>query len=185
MCCGLQTSSFTPHCQSPAGTSGHPVMDYYPTRVRGGGGVILPVASCYRNQSYTTGGLSPTLPLPRLPYNWSSPPVISPLFPWLVSVFSLFYRPTSPEGVESVLSENDDHYDEETRRVRRLVANRPWNQKLLLPFSHVPPSLRKFRCICNELIVQKLAIQRTPICPFCSRFTLANILSEQENFGTS
>ena len=34
----------------------------------------------------------------------------------------LLCRPKSPEGVESVPSENDDHYDEETRRVKQLFS---------------------------------------------------------------
>lgn len=38
------------------------------------------------------------------------------IFPY-VAMLALFYRPTSPEGVESVVSENDDRYNEETRRV--------------------------------------------------------------------
>ena len=36
----------------------------------------------------------------------------------LTFLFILYiFRPTTPEGVESVLSENDDQYEEETRRV--------------------------------------------------------------------
>ena len=46
----------------------------------------------------------------------------------LTFVFILYvFRPTTPEGVESVLSENDDQYEEETRRVVSATATF-WNQ---------------------------------------------------------
>lgn len=41
----------------------------------------------------------------------------------LTFLFVLYiFRPTTPEGVESVLSENDDQYEEETRRVVSAIA---------------------------------------------------------------
>ena len=42
---------------------------------------------------------------------------------WFALTFYCFVRPTSPEGVESEQSENDDRYDEETRLVRQLLRN--------------------------------------------------------------
>lgn len=41
----------------------------------------------------------------------------------LTFLFILYiFRPTTPEGVESVLSVNDDQYEEETRRVVSAIA---------------------------------------------------------------